>query len=70
MKFKLTRRGFQKFIEMQKLAGQFYFGSGEIEATITNLNKFVKMNTDNNFIYPIYEAMQMHSQGAKTLFYQ
>jgi len=59
-----------EFKGIQKEVYEFYFGNRELLPTPEILNIYVQMNTDTNFIYPIYEAMRMHSARAKTFCYQ
>lgn len=61
---------FQEYKAIQKQVGEFYFGPGVVQPTPENLNIYVQMNTDTNWVYPIYEAMRMHSSQAKTFCYQ
>nr|WAU86697.1 carboxylesterase [Bradysia odoriphaga] len=48
---------------------KFYFGDRELEPTVENLDTFLEMGTDMNFIYPAYQSLKFHSAHANTFCY-
>ncbi|XP_031632505.1 venom carboxylesterase-6-like [Contarinia nasturtii] len=55
-----------KYQKVQASIKKLYFGDKEITETPDQLNQFVQMTSDANFVVPFYETMNLHSKVGKT----
>lgn len=59
-----------EYLEAVKKIYKFYFGDRQLEQTVENVDIFLDMCSDMNFVYPSYQSLRLHSARAKTYCYE
>ncbi|KAJ6646027.1 Esterase B1 [Pseudolycoriella hygida] len=65
----LSQNSFE-YRQASKKIYRYYFGTRKIKPTLENLNIYVQLSSDINYLWSIQEALRLHSKGAKTFCYE
>ncbi|KAJ6633199.1 Esterase B1 [Pseudolycoriella hygida] len=65
----LSQNSFE-YRQAAKKIYNYYFGTRKLKPTLENLNIYVQLCSDVNYVYSINEALKYHSKGAKTFCYE